>query len=366
MENMVKNIDFIKNKFFEKKIFVTGHTGFKGAWLLLLLKELNCSVRGYSLEPEKDIDLFNLINGNELCDSVISDIRNFENIKNSLVDFQPDYIFHLAAQPLVIKSFEEPVNTYDTNIMGTLNLFESLRYLNKKCSVVIITTDKVYENNNHNYSFSESDPLGGNDPYSSSKACVELLVKSMRHSFFNLNDWDSHQKSITVARAGNVIGGGDWSENRIIPDIARSIYSRNEINIRYPKSTRPWQHVLDPVLGYIYLAAKLDDNPLKFSTEFNFGPNSKQVMNVQSLVEFAIKLWGKGSYSIDKNLNYPESKLLMLNIEKARKLLGWSPIFDMRTSIKLTLDWYRIYENNKNESIENIQTTIKNILNDKG
>jgi len=364
MENMVENIEFLKKKFFKKKVFITGHTGFKGSWLLLILKQLNCNIRGFALDPEKDQDLYNLIEGDKLCDSVIGDIRNYNSLKKSLVEFEPDYIFHLAAQPLVIKSYEEPICTYETNLMGTLNLFESLKFLNKKCNIIIITTDKVYENNNENNLFKESDTLGGDDPYSSSKACVELLVKSMRKSFFSLDNWNKHKKSISVARAGNVIGGGDWSDNRIIPDIARSIYNERSINIRYPKSTRPWQHVLDPLIGYIFLASKLDDDPVKFSTEFNFGPNSSEVMDVESLVKYSINIWDKGSYDIDKELNYPESKLLMLSIEKAKKILGWNPLFDMKNSIKLTLDWYKIYENDKKNSIKNIQLTIKNILND--
>ena len=359
---MVENINLVKEIFFNKKVFLTGHTGFKGSWFLLILKELGCNVKGFSLDPFSEKDLYNLIEGDKICNSIIGDINDQELLKTEILGFQPDFIFHFAAQPLVIKSYEEPVDTYKTNVIGTANLLNSLKSLNKKCSTVIITTDKVYFNIEKDYPYKETDRLGGNDPYSSSKACVELLTSSFRNSFFNVKDIDFHKKAIAVARAGNVIGGGDWSENRIIPDIANSINNNHAIKIRNPFSTRPWQHVLDPLFGYLQLASRLYKDPELFSTEYNFGPSPNDTITVKELVEYSINYWGKGSYVIENKFKYPESSLLKLDINKAAKDLNWKPLFGSKKSIDITLEWYKIHNQNKNKSVKLIVNLIRKIL----
>lgn len=341
---MIKNLT---EAYQGKKVFVTGHTGFKGSWMLAVLHELGAIVKGYALEPEGNLNLFNLLDGETLAETLYADIREQKKLEEELLKFQPDYVFHLAAQALVRRSYDEPKETYEVNVIGTLNLLEALRKLDKKCSVVIVTTDKVYENCEEDYPYKETDSLGGYDPYSSSKACAEILTASYRRSFFNDKD---NQISIATARAGNVIGGGDWAIDRIIPDLVRAMDAGETLTVRNPLSVRPWQHVLEPVCAYLHLGAKMNENPIEFASAFNFGPETTDVLTVQQLIEKALEIWGHGS---SQNLIDPhaphEAKLLQLDISKAKTLLGWQPKWNSSQSIEKTIEWYMQYRNGTKE-----------------
>ena len=333
-----QNLNFYKNK----KVFVTGHTGFKGSWLIFWLSKLGANIKGYSLSPKLEEDLYNKMNGNNICESIIGDICDFEKLEKEIEFFQPDIIFHLAAQPLVLTSYLEPQKTYQTNVLGTGNVMLSLKKIKKKCSIVLITTDKVYENKEWIFPYREIDSLGGYDPYSSSKAACEILISSYRNSFFNIKDYNIHEKSISVARAGNVIGGGDWSENRIIPDIINALMYNNSIKIRNPDSVRPWQHVLEPLHGYLILAQKSYENPYEFGDAWNFGPNLNDTFPVIELVKKAIKYWGNGNFYIAKEENIQhEATLLKLDISKSKKYLNWEPKMNSELAIKKTIMFYK-------------------------
>ena len=344
----------------KKKVFLTGHTGFKGAWMLVLLKQLGAIVKGYSLEPEQNNDLFNIINGGDFCDSIISDIRDVERLKSEIKSFEPDFIFHFAAQALVRKSYELPFDTFEINLMGTLSILESVVGYSKKCSVILVTTDKVYENKEWLYPYRENDRLGGFDPYSASKACAELAINCYRNSFFNLSTYDEHQKGIASVRSGNVIGGGDWSQDRIIPDIVNSVNNNEKIIIRNPLSVRPWQHVLDPLVGYLMLGKKLYTNPKLFSDSWNFGPLENNSISVMELVKIAILEFGKGEYEINQDENAPhEAKLLRLDISKSSQILNWEPVFSSRKAINLTINWYKKYYQNQIDPLSLMENDIK-------
>lgn len=335
---------FYKNK----KVFVTGHTGFKGSWLLFWLNSMGAQVKGYALAPTTENDLFVKMRGSDLCESVIADIRDSKRLESEILSFNPDIIFHLAAQPLVIYSYSDPELTYETNVMGTAFLLKAVRKLEKKCSVVLITTDKVYENFEWVFPYRENDRLGGYDPYSSSKAACEILINSYRQSFFNFSDWAIHQKSIAVARAGNVIGGGDWSENRIIPDIVRALLNDQKIIVRNPGSIRPWQHVLEPLGGYLLLAQRLHEDPLKFGEAWNFGPYLSDTFSVKDLVKKAIAIWGSGEVEhLQEKTLLHEAGLLKLDISKAVSLLNWRPRLNCDTAIQKTINWYKESQNKK-------------------
>ena len=362
---MVKMLNQLKDTFKNKKVFITGHTGFKGSWMLQTLHLLGAKIKGYSLAPLEEYALYHLINGDQLCDSIISDLRNREVLINSVNDFQPDFIFHLAAQPLVRLSYEIPSETFEVNAIGTANLLDAVRVLEKKCSVVLITTDKVYHNQETDHPYHENDKLGGYDPYSSSKACAELLIDSYRNSFFNINKYDIHQKGIAVARAGNVIGGGDWSESRLIPDIAKSLAKNKEIIIRNPKSVRPWQHVLEPIIGYLLLAKNLALDPIKFGQAFNFGPNATDSLAVIDMVNLSIASWGTGKYKIEELENQPhEAGLLKLDISKVNLHLNWYPKLSAQEAVSLTIDWYKDYHITKDSISEFTIAQINSFLND--
>jgi CDP-glucose 4,6-dehydratase len=344
MENMVAGTF---NGFYKgKNIFLTGHTGFKGSWMLGVLKLLGAKVTGYALAPDQNKHaLYNVIDGDKTCNSIIADIREIRKLKDALLAAQPDIIFHLAAQPLVRYSYENPVETFEVNIIGTANLLEAVRLLPKKCSVVVITTDKVYENKEWDYPYREADRLGGYDPYSASKAAAEIVVDSYRNSFFNSNNYTTHQKAIATARAGNVIGGGDWSTDRIIPDIIRALENNTSINVRNPNAVRPWQHVLEPLFGYLLLAFKLHENPKEFCSAWNFGPYSHDTFTVSALVKKAIKIWGQGDFTIANTDGQPhEAGLLKLDINKAVNKLGWVPGLSANDSITNTIEWYKSKE----------------------
>ncbi len=337
----------LKSTYFGKKVFISGHTGFKGSWLTKILSDFGAVVKGYALAPENGINLYTEINGDTLCESVISDLRDREALNKAVLDFQPDYIFHLAAQPLVRLSYEIPSKTFEVNAIGTANLLDAIKLLDKKCNVVLITTDKVYHNNEWEHSYKESDRLGGFDPYSASKACCELVIDSYKNSFFNAAKYNQHQKAIAVGRAGNVIGGGDWSRDRLIPDIAKALNENKEIVIRNPNAVRPWQHVIEPLFGYLELALKLNSDPIKFAQAYNFGPNIIDALSVEDMVVKSIKCWASGTYNVEVNFNNPhEAGLLKLDITKATTELNWKPILDAQTAVELTINWYKNYYNN--------------------
>ena len=331
-----------------KKVLVTGHTGFKGSWLSFILDDLGSIVKGYSLDPSTNPSLFNNISFSNRFNSVIGDIRDEINFTNEILDFSPDIIFHLAAQPLVIKSYQNPRETFDTNFTGTMNLLEALKKTNRECTVVIITTDKVYENKNKKIPFKENDKLGGDDPYSASKAASEILINSYTKSFFSDN-----RIKISSARAGNVIGGGDWAENRLVPDIIRSLFEDKELSIRNPLYVRPWQHVIEPLIGYMSLAEKLHNNPLKFSGSWNFGPTNDQIKTVDELIKEIT------NNNLNLNINYQtneikESSYLALDISKSINELSWRPKWNFKDTICKTINWYTEFYNGKN-----INTLIK-------
>lgn len=331
-----------------KKVFVTGHTGFKGAWMLKTLSLLGAKVKGYALDPIYKDDLYNLINGNSICTSVIADLRDKKRLEEEIISFQPDFVFHLAAQPLVRLSYEIPGETFEVNVIGTANVLDAVRLLEKKCEVVLITTDKVYYNNEWIYTYRENDRLGGYDPYSASKACAELVIDSYRNSFFISNKYTEHKKAIAVARAGNVIGGGDWSKDRLIPDIAKAFLKGQPVVIRNPNSVRPWQHVLEPILGYLLLGANLAKDPLKFSQAYNFGPHLSDALSVEEMLKLAIDSWGKGDYVVDQIQSEPhEASLLKLDISKAIAELKWYPKINAKKAVRMTMDWYREFDANK-------------------
>ncbi|UPZ16075.1 CDP-glucose 4,6-dehydratase [Flavobacterium humidisoli] len=334
----------LKQTYNGKKVFLTGHTGFKGAWMLKTLSILGAKVKGYALEPQTKDDLFHLINGEQICESIIADLRDKKRLEKEIIDFQPDFIFHLAAQPLVRLSYDIPAETFEINVIGTANILDVVRLLEKKCDVVLITTDKVYQNNEWIYPYRENDRLGGYDPYSASKACTELVIDSYRNSFFNSKDYDLHKKGIAVGRAGNVIGGGDWSKDRLIPDIAKAFAIDKPVTIRNPKSIRPWQHVLEPVIGYLLLGANLAAKPIQFNQAYNFGPHFLDALPVIDMLKLAMESWKGGEYRVESSTNQPhEAGLLKLDISKAIIELNWEPKLNAEEAVKITIDWYKYF-----------------------
>jgi len=334
-----------------KKVFVTGHTGFKGSWLTQWLLLLGATVKGFSLEPETNPALFSILQLTEHMMHTIGDIRDGEALKKSLVSFQPDIVFHLAAQPLVRRSYKEPHLTYETNVMGTLNLYEAVRSCDTVRSVVSITTDKCYENREWVWGYRESDPMGGYDPYSSSKGCVELLSSAYRHSFFNVADYGkTHQVGLATARAGNVIGGGDWAEDRLIPDCIRSLSTGKDIVIRNPRATRPWQHVLEPLSGYLLLAQKLWDEPRQYDGGWNFGPSDDDARPVEWIVKRLCSLWKSDvGYKIDKGSHPHESNYLKLDCSKVKAKLGWRPTWNLERALSEIVSWHKGFPINAKE-----------------
>ena len=347
-----------------KKVFLTGHTGFKGAWMLKTLSLLGAEVKGYALAPQTPNDLYHLIDGDAICDSVIADLRDKQHLEAEILSFQPDFVFHLAAQPLVRLSYDIPSATFMVNAIGTAHVLDAVRLLDKKCDLVLITTDKVYHNNEWLYPYRENDRLGGYDPYSASKACTELVIDSYRSSFFNIKTYNTHQKAIAVARAGNVIGGGDWSQDRLIPDIAKAFAIEKPVVIRNPNSVRPWQHVLEPVIGYLLLGAHLAVNPLQFSQAYNFGPHLSDALPVEEMLKLAIASWGKGEYVVEQVEGQPhEAGLLKLDISKAINELNWQPKMNAQQAVSMTMDWYSEFAKNKENISDFTELQINNFMN---
>ena len=349
MENLVnpKELeDFYRNK----RVFITGHTGFKGSWLLSVLQEMGAVVKGYALEPEQPGGLFDFVRPSRENQSVFHDIRDKEKLTHELVEFRPHLIFHLAAQPLVRRSYQIPSETFDVNVVGTANLLEAVLKLESKCSIIVITTDKVYQNKEADVLYKEDDVLGGYDPYSASKACCELVCDSFRKSFFNASDYASHLKALATARAGNVIGGGDWSRDRLLPDVVCSLMNKKAVVVRNSSAVRPWQHVLEAVWGYLILGVRIHANPLVYSGPFNFGPLPQDHLSVKDVVQYAIKYWGSGEYNETPNIRQPhEANLLKLDISKSREELLWGPKLNAMQAIEWTIDWYKQPDRSKYE-----------------
>jgi CDP-glucose 4,6-dehydratase len=331
----------VRNDFFKgKRILITGDTGFKGSWLALWLKTLGAEVYGYALPAESEKDHFILLDLKNEITHFDGNILDLGKLIKSFQDIQPEIVFHLAAQALVRLSYDEPKLTFDTNITGSLNVLEATRNTTSVKSLIYVTSDKCYKNKEWIWGYRENDELGGHDPYSASKAAAEIVFSSYNDSFF------SKKKSIGVAsvRAGNVIGGGDWAVDRIIPDCIRSIINGNDIKIRNPQAIRPWQHVLEPLSGYMLLAQKLYEDPIRFSGSWNFGPSIESIKTVKELTEKAIDIFGKGSFSLgEADKNKPESGLLQLNFDKSFRLLGWSPVWNFENTVKATIEWYKNY-----------------------
>lgn len=327
-----------------KKVMVTGHTGFKGSWLCLWLQHLGAEVTGYALDPPTEPSLFEQADVGGVIRSVHGDIRDLEHLQKVTADFSPGIIFHLAAQSVVKESYVDPVETYSTNVVGTACLFQALRSIPGPRTVVNVTTDKCYKNREWIWGYRETDELGGHDPYSNSKACAELVTQSFRDSFFPVAEYSRHQTGIATARAGNVIGGGDWTANQLVPDIIRAIQAGNPVKIRQPDSTRPWQHVLDCLGGYLLLAQQLNGNGPQFSEAWNFGPELADTKPVSWIAERTTSVWGDGArWIIDPGKHAYESMMLRLDNSKATEVLGWEPGLRLAKALDWTVHWYKSY-----------------------
>lgn len=356
-EYMVGNV--FGNFYKGKRVLITGHTGFKGSWLSIWLNYLGAEIVGVSLDPSSRKDNYVLAGiGNEITD-IREDIRNGELLKDIFQRYQPEIVFHLAAQPLVRLSYDIPVETYEINVMGTINVMEAIRVTDSVKIGIMVTTDKCYENKEQIWGYRENEPMGGYDPYSSSKGAAEIAISSWRRSFFNPLEFEKHGKSIASVRAGNVIGGGDWAPNRIIPDCIRALEDSRPVEIRNPKSVRPWQHVLEPLNGYMFLAMKMWHEPMEYCEGWNFGPFSESISTVWEVASKLVEYYGQGELH---DLHNPdalhESNLLMLDISKAQQKLNWKPKMNMDETLRLTADWYKRYrtENAYSLCVEQINT----------
>ncbi|MBQ3421666.1 MAG: CDP-glucose 4,6-dehydratase [Romboutsia sp.] len=343
----------------DKTVLITGDSGFKGSWLSIYLLTLGAKIIGISLPPKRDIDNFNLCDLDKKITHITGDIRDKHLINNLFKKYEPDIVFHLAAQPLVIDSYKNPHETYETNVMGTLNILDGMKIINKKMVGIFVTTDKCYENKENNYAFREDDPLGGYDIYSSSKACCEILISSYRNSFFNKSSYNEHKKDISSVRAGNVIGGGDFSDYRLIPDCIKAFENNESVIIRNPKSIRPWQHVLEPLSGYILLAEKMYENPIQYGGTYNFGPYLKDVLTVGELTKKIAKRFNmEDKIKIQRNNVYHEADLLFLDITKSSFYLGFKPVLDINKALDFTVEYYQNYKK------ENVFNLCRNQINE--
>ena len=327
----------IESFFKSRKILVTGHTGFIGSWLTKWLTMLSADVCGYALEPHTHPNMYDTLDLDKLIIYVKGDIRNANLLRKTLTEFQPEIIIHLAAQPIVLESYSDPVDTFDVNVTGTVNLLNEVRKVGSVRVIIVMTSDKSYRNNEWVYPYRENDALGGKDPYSASKSCQDIVVNSFRESYF-------YHSGIAISsiRAGNVIGGGDWAPFRLVPDLVRGIIKGETVKLRSPNSVRPWQHVLEPISGMLMLAERMYRNT-EFSGNWNFGPESHKEITVKELAETFIGLWGSGNYSIEEMLSYNEADYLQLDISKAKRELKWTPRYNFNVSLKEAVDWYKAY-----------------------
>ena len=340
MEDLVKMRKVNQEFWKRKRVFLTGHTGFKGSWLSLWLNSMGSIVKGYSLEPNTNPSLYNILGLDELIASEINDIRDLSKLKESINVFKPEIIIHMAAQPLVRYSYQEPIETYSTNVMGTVNVLEAIRSCDTVKAVVIVTTDKVYENKEWSWGYREIEPLGGYDPYSSSKACAELVTAAYRQSFFSKAD----APSVATARAGNVIGGGDWSEDRLIPDAIKAFQESKSLVIRNPSATRPWQHVLEPLNGYLMLAESLFTEGRRFAQSWNFGPEDKDCKTVKWMLDDLVKIWGNdASWVLEQTAQPHEANYLKLDCSKAKHELNWYPRWEISKVLEMIVNWHKSY-----------------------
>jgi CDP-glucose 4,6-dehydratase len=339
MDKMVNNTlwgGFYKGR----KVLITGHTGFKGSWLSILLNWLGADVYGYALKPTTSPNLYELAHLDQLVASTIGDIRDYNFLLKTLLEVKPEIIVHMAAQPLVRESYKNPRETYEINVMGTVNLLDAARQLDSVKAIINVTTDKCYENREWHWGYRENEPMGGYDPYSNSKGCSELVTLSFRNSFFNPKEYSKHGVALASARAGNVIGGGDWADDRLIPDFIRSIMAGEKVKIRSPYAIRPWQHVLEPLTGYLQLATKLVQAGTEYAEGWNFGPDDNDTKNVEWIISKLCEEWdyGKG-YEIDQNPQMHEANYLKLDCSKAKARLSWNPVWSIETTIKSIVDW---------------------------
>jgi len=348
-----------------KRILITGHTGFKGSWLSIWLHKLGAEVTGVALDPYTEKDNYELSGIGGKINDLRGDIRDESFLKKAFARYQPEIVFHLAAQPLVRLSYEIPVETYQTNVMGTINVLEAIRTTDSVKVGIMITTDKCYENKEEVWGYRENESMGGHDPYSSSKGAAEIAIASWRRSFFDPEKFEKHRKSIASCRAGNVMGGGDWSLDRIIPDCIRAIEANKPVEIRNPQSIRPWQHVLEPLNGYLLLAMKMWNEPTKYCEAWNFGPKSESITNVWQVASLLIDVYGGGDLvDISKTNTVHEANLLMLDTSKAKYKLGWETQMNLLQCINLTVDWYKRYQTNDvysvcSEQISDFQSKCK-------
>jgi len=326
-----------------KRVFITGHTGFKGGWLALWLASKGAVVRGYALDPWTTPSLFTQANIGSVIDDVRGDIRDAATLERALTEFAPEVVFHMAAQPLVRQSYVDPIGTFETNVIGTARVLDAVRRTPSVRAVVSVTTDKCYENKEWLWGYRESDPLGGYDPYSASKACAEIVSSAFRQSFFPVVKIGEHGCAVATARAGNVIGGGDWSTDRLIPDLVRGFLAGEPVLIRRPDAIRPWQHVLEPLAGYIQLAEKLlSDDPAHYATAYNFGPFDDDAQPVSWIVERMVKFWGDGaSWVLDQDPGVHEAGFLKLDASRARTELGWRPRLRLEEALEWLVSWYK-------------------------
>lgn len=354
-------VNFALSKFYKnKKILITGVTGFKGSWMALWLTMLGSKVYGIGFQPNKNKKLFYDLRLQKKINLKLFDIRNYNKLNNLIKKNKPEIIFHLAAQPLILESYKKPYETFDINIKGTLNILEITKKTSFVRSLVIVTSDKCYESNNSTKGFKEEDRLGGVDPYSASKSSMEIITRAYFKSFFEKK---KKKIGISTGRAGNVIGGGDWSQNRIIPDSIKSIFNEKTVLIRNPNFNRPWQHVLEPIKGYLILAMKQFKKPDKYSGAWNFGTKPNSVTSVKKIVNLIIKFWGSGTLKT-KNSKLYEQVNLQLNISKAQRLLNWQPTYDIKKSVEFTVSWYKQILKNKKRSLETCLLQIKKYMHD--
>lgn len=343
---MNANDTYVRQQLQGRRVLVTGHTGFKGSWLCIWLRELGCEVVGLGLDPLTERDNYVLSGiGQKILADLRADIRNRQQLLDIFTEYQPEVVFHLAAQPLVRLSYDIPAETYETNVMGTVNVMEAIRHTSSVRAAVMITTDKCYENKNQLWGYREDEPMGGYDPYSSSKGACEIAISSWRRSFFNPADYGlKHRVSLASVRAGNVIGGGDWAKDRIVPDCIRALEAGQPIDIRSPHAIRPWQHVLEPLSGYLLLAAKMLEDPTAYCEGWNFGPQMESTTEVWDVASLIVRHYGQGTLRDVSDPNaLHEAQLLMLDISKARFRLGWTPRTDIQECCRLTAEWYRRY-----------------------
>lgn len=346
---MMPDPNFWKNR----RVLITGHTGFKGSWLSLWLDALGANATGYALAPPTEPSLFEQAHVGSAIRSIEGDIRDFEKFKTSIRDVHPEVIIHMAAQTIVRRGYEDPIETYSTNVLGTVNLFEAVRQLKHPCIVVNVTSDKCYHNREWVWAYREEDAMGGHDPYSNSKGCAELVSSAFRDSFFAPELYSEHGVALATARAGNVIGGGDWTANQLIPDLMRAFLAKEACLIRNPNATRPWEFVLEPLRGYLLLAENLAKDPAKFASGWNFGPVDDDARPVSWIANKLIDAWGEGARWIHDGSVHPhEANLLKLDASKAKRYLNWHPVLPLGSALEWIVDWYHAYERGKDlESI---------------